>query len=108
MDPTCLGNRLIDGSKFVSPMHRPSCIKDLEMCVNSKLHFYKHVNYTFTQPITLTGLNIWSWVRIPLEAQISVFSMPVAVLRRDDPPSKGSYRLRVGLSNRKSEQGQKN
>jgi hypothetical protein len=106
--PHCLDNRLIDDGRFVSPMHRPSCIKDLEMFLNSKLHYYNNVNYTFTQPITLTRSNIWSCVRIPLEARISVFSMYVAVLLRDDPPSKESYRLRVGLSNRKSDQGQQN
>jgi hypothetical protein len=51
-----------------------------------------------------------SWVRIPLEAKMSVcvysesvFScVQVAALRRADPPSKGSYRLSIRLRNWKS------
>jgi hypothetical protein len=50
-----------------------------------------------------------SWVRIPLEAWMSVFvysvCVQVAILRRADPPSKESYRLCIGLRNRKSGQG---
>jgi hypothetical protein len=54
-----------------------------------------------------------SWVRIPLEAWMSVCAfilfvlscVQVTALRRADPPSKESYRLCIGLRNWKSGQG---
>jgi hypothetical protein len=54
-----------------------------------------------------------SWVRISLEAWMSVCvysvfvlsCMYVAALRRADPPSKESYRMCIGLRNWKSGQG---
>jgi hypothetical protein len=55
-----------------------------------------------------------SWVRIPLEAWMSMCVYSVCVrlcvgsdLRRADPPSKESYRLCIGLRNRKTDQGPK-
>jgi hypothetical protein len=46
--------------------------------------------------LSLPIRKLGSWVRIALEAWMSVCVLPcvyVAALRRADPPSKGSYRL---------------
>jgi hypothetical protein len=56
-----------------------------------------------------------SWVRIPLEARMSVcvysvlvfFCVYVMALRKTDPPSKESYQLCIGLRDRKRGKGPK-